>query len=498
MDAIPNDAGLCEADAQLVKRIRAALPILADLSRSDLLLWEPAGVGRAVVVDQARPHSIFPLYGEDLIGAPADPERSPWVFNTLARTKLQWGVQSGAVRDSPIVREVLPVVGRGGQPVAALSIETNLLAYERHRHRARPFRRALRHLQAMALRGEVLGTEGLTPFGEHDGIVVMNAQRNIEYTSGIATNLLRRIGYMGNLLRRSVDSLATSDAEMVDEALAHGVCIEREKEEHGRIFIRKAIPLYVPGQRWRFWPRRRADPELPAPSGAVPVGVMVTLHDATSARDKERELKAKLAMIQEVHHRVKNNLQSIASLLRLRARRTSSEEVREALQETVNSILSVAVVHEFLSYDTGGVINLLDVAQRIAAQMSQAVVDPRKNIEFQVTGPAIFLSSQQATASALVINELMQNALEHGFEERSSGLIRVELTDDGEWVGIHVGDDGAGLPTKFSLGDDSGLGLRIVRTLVEGDLKGQFEIGGEAGVRASVTFPKTYLGGARS
>jgi two-component sensor histidine kinase len=498
VDVIPYDSSRCEADAQLVNRIRASLHILADLSRSDLLLYEPAGTDKAVVVDQARPHSIFPLYGEDLAGTAVDPDGSPWVFGALAPTKLQWDVQNGTVRDAPIVREVLPVIGHNGHSVAALSIETNLLAYERHRRRARPFRRALRQLQAMALRGEVLGAEGLTPFGEHDGIVVVNAKRSIEYTSGIATNLLRRIGHMGNLLRRSVDSLETADAEIVDEALAHGVCIERETEEHGRVFVRKAIPLYIPGRRWQLISRRRSDPELPAPAGTVPVGVMVTLHDATSARDKERELKAKLAMIQEVHHRVKNNLQSIASLLRLRARRTPSEEVREALLETVNSILSVAVVHEFLSYDTGGVINLLEVAQRIAAQMPQAIVDPGKSIEFQVTGPAIFLSSQQATASALVINELMQNALQHGFQDRSTGLIRVELTDDGEWVGIHVGDDGAGLPMEFSLGEASGLGLRIVRTLVEGDLKGKFEIGGKAGVRASVTFPKTYLGGARS
>jgi two-component sensor histidine kinase len=228
------------------------------------------------------------------------------------------------------------------------------------------------------------------------------------------------------------------------------------------------------------------------------VGVLLTVHDETSTRDKERELKAKMVMIQEVHHRVKNNLQSIASLLRLQLRRTSSPEVQQALTDTVNRILSVAVVHEFLSYDKGGVINLLEVAQRIGSQMSQSVVDPSKSILIRVTGPGIYLSSQQATVCALVVNELLQNAVEHGFERRNQGTISVDLTDDGEWVGIEIYDDGAGLPDQFDLGEDSGLGLRIVKSLVEGDLKGKFRIVGEQGVRAVMTFPKTSLGGAKT
>ncbi len=346
------------------------------------------------------------------------------------------------------------------------------------------------------MRGELAGADGLSPFGEHDGILLVNAQRTVLYTSGIAANLYRRIGHMGDLVRRSVYSLETADAEVVDEALSRGECVEREKEEHGRIFIRKALPIYVRRTWWWGLSRRRADPETPAPPGSVVAGVLVTLHDATSARDKERELKAKMVMIQEVHHRVKNNLQSIASLLRLQARRTTSSEVQTALSDTVNRILTVAVVHEFLSYDTGGVINLLEIAQRIASQMSQSVVDPSKSIQFQVIGPSIYLSSQQATACALVINELLQNALEHGFESRSKGKIGIELTDDGEWVGIHIGDDGAGLPGEFNLGAGSGLGLRIVQSLVEGDLKGKFEMRSDRGARAIVTFPKTLLGGA--
>jgi two-component sensor histidine kinase len=496
VNAKAKDAGPPEADERLLNSILGALPILSDLSRSDLLLYLPAGEGEAVVSNQARPHSIFPVYDQDLVGQRVNAQQAPWVFQALSATRLRRGVQGGTVRDVPIVREVLPVFGSAGRPIAVLSIETNLLAHERHRRRSPAFRQALQQLHEMVLRGELEGADRLSPFGEHDGILVVDRQRRIQYTSGIAANLYRRIGYMSSLVRQSVDNLATADAALLDEILSRGTCIERETEEHGRIWIRKALPLYVHSQWWQFWIRKL--PELPSPEGSVPVGAILTVHDATEARDKEQELKAKLAMIQEVHHRVKNNLQVIASLLRLQARRAHGAKLQQALLETVNRILSVAVVHEFLSYNSAGVINLRDVAQRIVEQMEQSVMDPGKEIEFRLAGPSIYLSAQKATSCALVINELLLNAVEHGYEQRDVGQVSIALADDGEWVTIEVGDDGSGLPPDFDLEEHGGLGLRIVRTLVEGDLKGDLTLHGEQGVRAVATFPKTSLGGAKS
>ncbi len=495
LTAKDSRAELTENDARLLDSIQKALPILSDLSRSDLILYVPDGTGRALVKDQARPHSIFPVYEEDLVGRSVDGQEAPWVLQALSGTGPPSGEQGATVRDVPIMREVLPVLGGHGT-LAVLSIETNLLAHERHRRRSAAFRRALRRLQKTVLRGELVGAEEMSPFGEHDGIVVVSLQRRIEYASGIAANLYRRIGYMSSLVTQSVYDLDTADATLADEALTSGRCIEREMNEHGRIWIRKAIPLYVRKVWWRFW--LRPVPELPCPAGSVPAGVLLTVHDETEARDKEQELRAKMAMIQEIHHRVKNNLQVIASLLRLQARRTDSPQVQVALSESVNRILSVAVVHEFLSYNSAGVINLREVAQRIVDQMKQGVMDPEAHIQFGLTGPNIYLSSQKATACALVLNELLLNAVEHGYEDRDVGEVTVALADDGEWVTIEVGDDGAGLPPGFDLEDHGGLGLRIVRTLVEGDLKGDFALHAEKGVRAIATFPKTSLGGAVS
>ncbi len=488
------EENLADADRALLHSIEQALPILSDLSRSDLLLYLPAGPETVEIVAQARPHSIFPVYEEDLLHQRFDRAAVPWVFRALSTNQIRRGTQAGTVRNAPIRREVLPVIGSERTAIGALSIETNLLAFERHRRRSAPFRRALAQLQEMVLRGELKGTENLTPFGEHDGIVVVDLQRSVQYMSGIATNLFRHIGYQGSLLHRSVYTLETADAELVDEALSTGQCIERETPEHRHIWIRKAIPLYVP-RNWLAVLRLRLVKQLPSPEGAVPAGVIITIHDATEARDKEQELKAKLAMIQEVHHRVKNNLQAIASLLRLEARRADSQSVRHSLEEAVNRIMSVAVVHEFLSYHSDRVINLHDIAQRIIGQMAQSTVDPNKDIKFKLVGPTVHLSSQQATACALVINELLQNAVEHGYEGLSSGVVTVSLAELDDAIRIEVMDDGNPLPPNFSLEQNSGLGLRIVQRLVEGDLKGSLELSGDEMVRAVVTFPKTFLGG---
>jgi len=220
------------------------------------------------------------------------------------------------------------------------------------------------------------------------------------------------------------------------------------------------------------------------------VGAMLTIHDATEARRKEQELKIKIAMIQEIHHRVKNNLQTIAAFLRLQARRTDSAEVKRILQESINRVLSIAVVHEFLSEYESQTINIKDVSQRIIKQLVQGMLDSERRIRLNLRGVDIYLPAQQATACALVINELLQNALEHGYDHRREGTISVTLQDDGQRIAIEVNDDGRGLPPGFDLAHNSSLGLRIVQTLVQDDLKGHFELRSGNGVSAIVTFPK--------
>jgi two-component sensor histidine kinase len=226
---------------------------------------------------------------------------------------------------------------------------------------------------------------------------------------------------------------------------------------------------------------------------------LILIHDETEIRRQNQELRIKNAMIQEVHHRVKNNLQTIAGLVRIQARRVKSEEARQVLDETLNRILSVAVIHEFLSNDSSNIINIKEISQRIISQVQQGMLDPDKQIQFELAGEPIYLPSRQATACSLIINELIQNAIEHGFAHKQEGLIRLNLEDSGDQVIIMVSDNGDGVPDNFKIEQSESLGLQIVKILVEGDLKGQLlsDKGTTEGTGLSIkiVFPKTSFKG---
>jgi two-component sensor histidine kinase len=487
---------LTQEDLALLERLGEDLGILADLSRADVLVYCICLPQKAVVVAQARPHSILPIHDESLVGVQVTPGERPAVFRTLnegRRASMELGRRMGENRTpgqaAPIVQETYPFRSSDGRVIAALCIETNLIERERHRRRNRVFRRALRLFQAGVLAGLLEKSGPLTPFAEHDGVMVVDTQHRIQYVSGIATSLYRNLGYAGNLLKRHVEDLELDDHGIVVQALKDGRSYQGELQVGELVWVKKAMP---------FFSRRKGLLGLMGVgrSSPKPEGVLVTIHDETDARRREKEQEVRAAMIQEIHHRVKNNMQTIASLLRLQFRRAEKEETRRALQEGINRILSVAVIHEFLAHQEARVINIRDVSQRIINQIREGVVDRERGIRLGLEGPNIYLPTQPATVCALVINELLLNALEHGYERQDGGTVTVKLKDDGELITIAVDDDGLGLPEEFDLAQTSSLGLHIVRTLAQDDLRGNFELNSrDKGVSAIVTFPKQTQGG---
>jgi two-component sensor histidine kinase/PAS domain-containing protein len=476
-----------ETERELLDDVRRGMAITADLSRSDLLLVRPLDAGRLEVIAQAQPHSIQSLYDVRLEGATLTRREAPAILDAWRRGRSVRVHREFYYSGAPIVQEVNPIPGPDRRPVAFLSTETTLIQLERHRSRHVSFRNAVKWVRAMCLRGELAASEALTPFGEWDGVLLVDPQRRITYLSGIANNLYRRLGYMEDLRGRKLSSLNTEDDEMVLAALQSRGPLEQEALEGTHIWVRKVLPVWAP-RNSRGW-LQAVTSRLGRP-GSVG-GVLVMVHDATEEHRKRQELAAKTTMIQEIHHRVKNNLQTIAAMLRMQARRTKDEEALVAINEAISRILSVAVIHEFLSHDERQAINIRDVCQRIINQSRQVTAAPGTRLVYAVDGPAIYLPSQQATACALVVNELIQNAVEHGFEKKKHGHIHVRLGDGGDEVRLEVRDDGDLLPVEFDLDKPSSLGLQIVRSLVEGDLRGQLRLENQGSeVAATVVFPK--------
>ncbi len=203
------------------------------------------------------------------------------------------------------------------------------------------------------------------------------------------------------------------------------------------------------------------------------------------------KLTVKSAVIQEMHHRVKNNLQQIVSLVRLQTRFSSKDTAHQALGDTLNRILAIAAVHELLSRDDLDTVSVKKMAEQILIGTKQSVVAPDKHLYTVVEGTDIQLPLDQATSLALVINELVQNAVEHGFANQNEGRIVVTMEQSEEEFCVTVKNDGQPLPDDFDASLTPSLGLRIVTDLVRGGLGGTFTMRNQDGIAAIVCIPRS-------
>jgi two-component sensor histidine kinase len=188
-------------------------------------------------------------------------------------------------------------------------------------------------------------------------------------------------------------------------------------------------------------------------------------------------LLSKDATIREIHHRVKNNLQTISSLLRLQGRRLESPEAKAAVEESVRRVRSIALVHEILSREAGEDVPFVEIVRPICRMVEEAFHSAERPVRCTIEGDAGNLPAQIATPLAVVLNELLQNAFDHAYPDELGGgevLLALQRTPD-ELV-VRVTDDGVGLPVGFSIEATTGLGLSIVRTLVTSELAGSIEM----------------------
>ena len=190
-----------------------------------------------------------------------------------------------------------------------------------------------------------------------------------------------------------------------------------------------------------------------------------------------------------MHHRVKNSLQNIASLLRMQIRRLDHAPAEQALSDSIARIMSIALVHDTLSQEGIGMVDLGRLVGSISKLMESGS-SRNPIITLDASGPPIMIPSREATSLALVINELLQNAVQHSFQKTGKGKLFVQVVQTNGEVSVNVIDDGPGFPKHFDPEMDGNLGLTIVRTLVRDELKGRFEISSADGTCASVSFPR--------
>ena len=471
-ELVAEHTALSGEDVDWLHLLLADWLLLADLSFADLVLWLPLRDGSGfVAAAQMRPTTGPTVYHDDVVGNVVRRGRRPQIDDAYDQRRICRERDPDWPGEVPVREETIPVQ-RGGRVVAVVSRHTNLAAARTPSRLELTYLRTADDLARMIAEGRfpVQGPdermEGSPRVG--DGLIRLDERGVVTFASPNALSAYRRLGLAADLVGVHLgDTTArlAQHARPVDEALSMVVsgwaARQAEVEAAGTTVRLRVIPM--------------------APGG-VRSGALVLCRDVTELRRRERELISKDVTIREIHHRVKNNLQTVAALLRLQARRLAGEgddAARLALEEAQRRIGSIALVHETLSRTLDDGVAFDEVADRIAAMVVDAR-DPDHPVHVTREGTFGDLPPETATPMALVLVELLQNAVEHGLSERSGSVaLRVERAADA--LVVVVADDGVGLPAGFDLVGNAGLGLQIVRTLVEG------ELGGELMVRAPGT-----------
>jgi two-component sensor histidine kinase len=466
VERIREVSDLSEREAEHLRSLCSSWQVLADLSFSDLLLYVPSPAHDVYeICAQLRPFTSQTLYPQDMVRMSVTQPEQPIVERAYREGRI-WAQEEPVLVDGvPIRMDAVPVRFEG--KVIAVVTKEGSPATSR-----RPGRLEQVYLDAAESVSDMIA-EGTFPYPDiprgdwprvGDGLFVMEASGRLTWASPNALSSLRRLGVKQNVLGRRLDELGLGETP-VSEAMEVGRAIDGE-------FIRGENHVLIR--------------VLPLVKGARAVGAIALGRDVSEIRRKEREISGKDTMIREIHHRVKNNLQTIASLLRLQGRRLHSEEAKAALQESVLRIGSIALVHETLSEQPSEVAEFGEVARRIGHMVAEGLVLPERGIEIKVTGATGPLGADLATPLAVTVTELIQNAIEHAFPDGRTGTIGVELERDDRFVSVVVWDDGVGISGDVLEG--ARLGLQIVRTLIQ-ELGGRVEITSDAGTRVELRIP---------
>lgn len=460
-----------EPDRYWIQNIARQLPFLADFIPADLLIHCPVGDQQQfVTVAEAKPTVRQSFYRRPQVGLHFVPEPSSAIWQAYHSGELAIGAMGKVVNGQPMNQVAYPLAGDNGI-AAVLVMERNLYEELKHTESKRQlYRTAITRLVLTLIDKARNSSIALPPMSPGDALLLVNNRGTIMHASAVALNLARRLG-----MPEQLEGLEWNEA-----------FAQRQGHEFRGVHTN---PIFQEGEL--------ITPQLTVAVRTIPVSPadyaidhVKVLHDITELKQKDRELVVKSTLVKEVHHRVKNNLQTVAGLLRLQQRRSKSAEIKAILGDSIARIASIALVHEYLSQDDLGVVDLKELADNLLSNTLQGMLDPEKRIASELICPKeLALPSAQATSTALVLNELLQNTIKHAFTGRTEGKVTLRLEDTDEAVLLTIHDNGIGLPESFDPTKDGNLGWQIVRTLVKDDLHGVLEVERGEGTAIRVRIP---------
>lgn len=453
-------------DIEKLEKMAEILPIIADLVKADVFidcLTRDPNV--AIVVAEAKPSMYPSMYKYSVVGELALRENEPAALRTLETGMVTRDLKAITQENATVKQNVVPIKNEAGKTIAVLIMEQDITEDLNHNRHMEILAETAQQLTETLLSFKDADSENSITYHLNDAIVIFDEKGITTYANPVANELYKKLGYKDDIIGMHFNNL------VLDGSTFDSVVLERSCKifdiNVGKLALQ--VKYAVTNNKDKI------------------KGLTMLIKDITEVKEKEKELILKSFAIREIHHRVKNNLQTIASILRLQSRRIDNEQAKKFFSESINRILSIAVTHEILAQNGVDDVDIKTIIEKLKEYMVSYGMVPNKDISLEVTGDIIMIDSDKATSIALVVNELLQNSLQYAFIGRGRGRIKVNIQKGIMYSNVSIVDDGVGFSVK-SIRPGS-LGLNIVKNIVKDKLNGNLNIDSSAlGTRIEFDF----------
>ncbi|MCM1991228.1 histidine kinase N-terminal domain-containing protein [Oceanirhabdus seepicola] len=440
---------LSDDDITKLEHIAEVLPFISNLVEADVFIDCPTiDPNEAIVIAEAKPSNHYSMYKNSVVGELALRENEPAALRTLEIGMPTRDLKALTQECMNVRQTVEPIKNDKDRTIGVLIIEKDLTENNGDN----------KNIELFAETSKLIGNkihsnsnnEGNITYHIDDAIIIFDENGVVRFVNPVAEKLYQKLGYRDKLIGMDFENIS------LDNKLLHEISCNSEFDTSEVNIGNLTLQVKYIYQSSKV------------------LNLVMLIKDITDMKQKEKELILKSVAIKEIHHRVKNNLQTIASLLRLQSRRIDNMEIKSALDESMNRILSIAATHEILAQEGIDEVDIKEVIQQIKLSISRCFNISSDKINITVEGDGFKIDSDKSTSIALIVNELLQNSLQYAFEGRAYGDINIKIQRGKVYSSISVVDDGMGFDTDLI--SNKSLGLNIVKSLVKDKLHGNFNI----------------------
>lgn len=441
---------LNEDDILQLESMSNMLDYFAELSKADIFIDCINDEGtQGIVIAHGKSKDADILYKETVIGKSVLPENEPIVFTAYSKGITIRDLKGISQERKAVMQRAVPVKNSDGATIGVLIEERDYSQSLRNKEKIKQMKAATERFAQPATLFE--DYPDLITDDVSDGIIIFDREQIVIYANPTANKIYSRLGHEESLIGKNLESLGfgkdTSEyippfGEKETEAVINDVTL-----------LIKGKSLQLQGQE----------------------GSAMIINDISGIRAKEKELILKTVAVQEMHHRIKNNLQTISSVLRLQARRCKSHETEKAIMETISRISSIGAIHELMENTVNETVSIKEILSKIAYNIKNYVCNDCQDIEIDIVGDEMRIEADKGVHISIVINELVSNAVIHGFNGIDEGRIVITINKGMLYSTIAVEDNGIGF-NAADIDKKRGLGLDLVKITVKEKLKGDLKI----------------------